>query len=266
MQWFPVVSMVFDLKNVSFSYPGGRPGLASVSLEVSDGERVAILGPNGSGKSTLLKVMDGLLFPESGSMLFRGAPITKQILSNRKFNRSFRKSVGLVFQDPDVQLFTSSVREEVAFGPVQLELPDEEVAARVNNALAFLNIQGLGDRSPFQLSAGEKKKVAIASVLAVNPDVLLLDEPTADLDPRSVWEIVDVFEKLHMEKKTIVVSTLDLHVLPELADRVYVLDEGRTIRGSGPTKDILSDLELLHEANIIHMHKHGHDHTGHVHL
>jgi len=258
--------MVFELKNVSFSYPGGSPGLSSVSLKVSEGERVAILGPNGSGKSTLLKLMDGLLFPESGSMLFRGVAITKQVFSDQNFNRSFRKSVGLVFQDPEVQLFTSSVREEVAFGPVQLGLTDEEVSARINNALAFLNIQGLEERSPFQLSAGEKKKVAIASILAVNPDVLLLDEPTADLDPRSVWEIVDVFEKLYMEKKTIVVSTLDLHVLPEVADRVYVLDEQRTIRGSGPTKEILSNLELLNEANIIHIHKHGRDRTGHVHL
>lgn len=258
--------MLYSLKDVSFTYPGDRPGLASVSIEVSEGERVALLGPNGSGKSSLLKVMDGLLFPQKGRVVFRNHILTQQALSDRRFTHSFRASVGFVFQDPDVQLFSSSVRDEVAFGPLHLGLSPAEASMRVADTLSFLDIAGLGERSPFQLSAGEKKKVALASVLSVNPDVLLLDEPTAGLDPRSVWKIIDVLEECHKAGKTIVLSTQDLHALPELADRVYVLNEEKTLSGSGPVKKILADLELLREANIIHVHKHCHEHTGHVHL
>ncbi len=258
--------MLYDLKNVSFTYPGGRPGLRSVSLDVREGDRVALLGPNGSGKSTLLKVLDGLLFPGEGEVVFRGSRLTRDILADRRYNHSFRGAVGLIFQDPDVQLFSSSVRDEVAFGPLQLGLPPDEVSRRVTDTLSFLRIPGLQERSPFQLSEGEKKKVAIASVLAVNPDVLLLDEPTAGLDPRSVWEIIDVFEECHRAGKTLILSTQDLHALPEMADRVYILDENKTVIGSGPVEKVLRDFELLHEANLIHVHKHCHEYAGHVHL
>jgi cobalt/nickel transport system ATP-binding protein len=163
------------LDQVSFQYPGGPPVLHSLSLGVHRGESVAVLGANGCGKSTLLSILDGLLFPTSGIYEAFGARITEKRLASEEFNRHFRSRVGLVFQNSDVQLFCPTVRDELSFGPLQLDLPQEQVLERSQDVLALLEIGQLADRAPFSLSGGEKKKVAIASVLTMNPEVLLLD-------------------------------------------------------------------------------------------
>jgi len=171
--------------------------------------------------------------------------------------------VGLLFQNPDVQLFCPTVFDEIAFGPLQLDLPREDVLEQCHEMIRMLNLEKIAHRSPHQLSGGEKKKVALASVLAMNPEVLLLDEPTAGLDPRTQVWLVEVLDELHSMGKTIITATHDLSILEEIADRAYVMAEDHAIVADGPAAEILDDLDLLLRVNLIH--EHAHEHEGFVH-
>jgi cobalt/nickel transport system ATP-binding protein len=263
---------VFDFEEVSFAYEGKQLALEAVSLSVRAGERVAVLGSNGSGKSTLLKLMDGLYFPAAGVVRAFGHPLTEQAFEDEAFNFSFRRRVGLVFQDTDVQLFSPSVWDEVAFAPLQMELKHGEVGARVEAALNALRIEKLRDRAPHRLSGGEKRRVALASVLSLNPEVWLLDEPTTGLDPRSQSWLVDFIIQQGQSGKTIVTATHDLGIVEAIADRVFVFNEDHRLVAAGTPGEILSDHNLLVACNLIHEHRHHHadrveEHSHpHVHL
>jgi cobalt/nickel transport system ATP-binding protein len=258
-------NLAFELQSVSFAYDGKLAALDGVSLSVSVGERVAILGSNGSGKSTLLKMMDGLYFPTTGAVRAFGRPLTEGAFQDAAFNFAFRRRVGLVFQDSDVQLFSPSVWDEVAFAPLQLGLSRDEVIARVDGALAALRIEKLRDRAPHRLSGGEKKRVALASVLSLNPDVWLMDEPTAGLDPRSQAWLVDFIIEQGEAGKTIVTATHDLNIVESIADCVYVLDEEHRLVAHGTPAEILSNRSLLVACNLMHEHRHRHAGTAEEH-
>jgi cobalt/nickel transport system ATP-binding protein len=244
--------VVFSCRDLHYTYLDRFPALAGVSLDVRRGEKVALLGPNGCGKSTLLKLLDGLIFPGSGTFTAFGQPVTEDNLEDEQFSAGFRSRVGFVFQNSDAQVFSPTVREEIAFGCLQLGLSTDEAAARVDDVLAMLGIADLAERAPFQLSGGQKKRVAIASVLVMNPEVLLFDEPTAALDPRTQAWLVELIEELNAAGKTIVLATHDLDALDVIADRCLVFAEDHTIAHMGTPHEILADRELLLRANLIH--------------
>ncbi|MBI5030373.1 MAG: ABC transporter ATP-binding protein [Chloroflexi bacterium] len=260
----PNNSPTFEINKITFSY-NNQIALKDVSLTVPQGERIAILGANGSGKSTLLKILDGLYFPQQGQVCAFGNELTEQFLQDETQAFNFRRRVGLVFQDPDVQLFSPTVWDEVTFAPLHLGLPRAEVIDRSEWAMDLLGITKLRDRAPHRLSGGEKKKVALASVLSLRPDVWLLDEPTAALDPRSQSRLLDFIGELRKEGKTIITATHDLDIVEEIADRVVMFCEEHEISGEGRPHDVLSDYARLVECNLIHEHRHKHDATEHVH-
>ena len=247
----PLAPVVFSCRDLRHRYLGRFTSLAGVSFDVARGQKLALLGPNGCGKSTLLKVLDGLVFPDSGTVTAFGLPVTEDSLEDEDFNAAFRSRVGFVFQDPDTQVFSATVREEIAFGGLQLGLPAAEVRARVDDLTAMLGLAGLADRAPFQLSTGQKKRVAIASVLVMNPEVLLFDEPTAALDPRTRRWLIDLIVELNAAGKTIVMATHDLDTLDVLADRCLVFAEDHTIARSGTPDQIRADRDLLVRCNLI---------------
>ncbi len=255
---------VFELKKVGFAYPGQVPALEDVSLTVTQGERLALLGANGSGKSTLLKVLGGLLAPVAGEARAFGAPLAPALLRGEAA-LAFRRRVGVVFQSADAMLFNPTVRDEIAFAPLHLGLPAEEVERRVADMLELLELEPLAGRAPYRLSGGEKKKVALAAVLAAAPEVLLVDEPTAGLDPRAQDWLVEFLRRLHEAGKTLVVATHLLAELPRLADRAVVLGEDHRVAGDLPVADLLADRELLLRVNLIHEHAHRHGDLLHSH-
>ena len=258
---------VFEVDQITYTYEGKITAVDGVSFSVRAGERVAILGSNGSGKSTLLKLLDGLYYATSGSVRAFGAVLSEEAFRDDEFNFNFRRRVGLVFQDSDVQLFSSSVWDEIAFAPLQLGLSREEVTQRVDAALGALRIEKLRDRAPHRLSGGEKKRVALASVLSLNPEVWLMDEPTAGLDPRSVSWLVDFIIEQGEASKTIVTATHDLNVVEAIADRVLVVDENHHLVAQGTPGEILSNVPLLTQCNLMHEHRHRHagDNAAHAH-
>ncbi len=255
---------VFQVENITFAY-NNQIALQDVNLAVHSGERIAILGANGSGKSTLLKILDGLYFPASGKVCAFGEPLTEQSLQDEAHAFAFRRRVGLVFQDPDVQLFSPTVWDEVTFAPLHLGLPKAEIVERADWAMELLGIQKLRDRAPHRLSGGEKKKVALASVLSLRPDVWLLDEPTASLDPRSQSRLLDFIGELHRAGNTIITATHDLDIVDEIADRVVMFCEEHRITGEGAPPDVLSNYDQLVECNLIHEHRHRHNGAEHAH-
>lgn len=261
---------VFQLKDVSYYYLDKIPAVRDVNLEVAPGERIAILGANGSGKSTLMHILDGLLLPTSGKLLAFGHELTEKRLEDPEFNRFFRERVGFLFQNPDVQLFCPIVWEEVAFGPLQLDLPREEILRRVEDVLEMLGIRDLRDRAPYALSGGEKKKVALGSILSINPQVLILDEPTNGLDPRTQQWLIELLQDLHLAGKTLITATHDLSIVEEIADRVLVMNESHNVVAEGVPSDVLNNFDLLLEVNLIHEHTHRHGdilhHHGHGHF
>ena len=257
---------IFEVREVTCRYQDVT-ALQSLSLSIAEGSRVALVGANGSGKSTVLRLLDGLLFPDSGTVRYRGTPLTEAAFASDGFSYGFRREVGLVFQDADAQLFNPTVFDEVAFGPLQLGWGHADLHAGVGEAMERLRIGHLRDRVPQRLSTGEKKRVALASVLVLDPDVLLLDEPAAGLDPRSESEVIDLLVGWAGGAKTVVTATHDLGALEDIADRCCVLHEGRLVADAEPAA-ILSDLPLLQRANLVHAHRHhhpGHEHT-HPHL
>jgi cobalt/nickel transport system ATP-binding protein len=253
------------LEDVSYRYLERFPALDRVSMTVRRGEKVALLGANGCGKSTMLKVLDGLVFPDSGRYRAFGSDVTEDNLEDEQFNQGFRSRVGFIFQNSDAQVFSPSVREEIAFGPLNMAMPRDQVEARVADTLAMLGIEALADRAPYQLSGGEKKRVAIASVLVMNPEVLLFDEPTAALDPRTQQWLVELIVDLNRAGKTIVLATHDLDTLGLLADRCLVFSEEHRIVGEGPPAEVLAERQLLLDVNLIHEHRHTHGEGAHSH-
>ena len=256
---------LLELDAAWYDYALDIPALAGVSLTVSAGEQVVILGANGCGKTTLLKLLAGLLFSQRGRYQAFGREITEALLSQDPFGMFFRQHVGVLFQNVDAQLFNPTVEEEIAFGPLQLNDPPEDVCRKVRESLDRFGLRKLAARPPFALSGGEKKKVALAAMLAVDPQVLLLDEPTAGLDPRSSRILVDLILEAQAQGKTVVTSTNDLHIVPEIAGRVVVFGEDRRIIASGTPEAILQDRAILRAANLIHRHRHAHEGVWHDH-
>lgn len=255
---------VFEVKAAHYRYED-VPALTDVSLTVTSGESIVLLGANGSGKSTLLKMLDGLVFPSAGSIRAFGEELSEESLKDEGFSLEFRRRVGFVFQNSDAQLFSPSVWEEVAFGPLHLGLTAEETEERVADTLHILGLEALKDRPPYHLSGGEKKKVALASVLAINPDVLLFDEPTAGLDPKTASFLERLIVQLAAAGRTIITATQDLRLAAEVATRALVLGEDHRLAADGLAASILKDRELLLDANLIHDHPHSHDGSQHFH-
>ena len=254
---------IFDVQNIIFRYDD-LLALNDVSLVIKSNQRVAILGANGSGKSTFLRLLDGLYFPEKGAITAFGEPLTEDALQDDEFAFRFRRRVALVFQNPDVQLFNPTVFDEVAFAPLQLRWAKDEIKRRVGETLELMGVAHLKDRSPHRLSGGEKKRVALASVLILDPQVLLMDEPTAALDPKSRGQVVDFLMNWSGSGKTVITATHDLDVIEDIADYCFVFQNGR-IAASGTPTEILADRELLENTNLLHAHRHAHDGDVHSH-
>ena len=252
----PTAKPLFECRDVHYAYQGRFPALCGVDMTISRGERIAFLGANGCGKSTLLNLLDGLVFPDKGAIRYEDKELTEAAFLDAQFSGDFRKKVGLVFQNPDVQLFCPTVREDIAFGPLQLGIDEATVKARIEELARTLSITHLLDRSPHQLSVGEKRKVAFATVLAIDPDVLLLDEPTAGLDPQTSTHLIEMLSTAAGSGKTIVTATHDLHIIEDIADTVYVFGQDRRMAAHGSPADILADTPLLQANNLIHRHSH----------
>jgi cobalt/nickel transport system ATP-binding protein len=225
---------VIQVDALSFTYPDGQRALDELSLAVRDSEKIGLIGANGAGKSTLLLHLNGIL-PSNGHVRVLGMKVEKENL------KTIRQSVGLVFQNPDDQLFCPTVGDDVAFGPRQLRLPEAEVAARVRDSLAAVGLRGFEARSAFHMSFGEKKRVAIATVLSMNPKVLALDEPTSNLDPRSRKELIGLLRRLG---GTQIIASHDLGLVRTLCDRAVLLSQGKAVAEGAPEK-ILGNAELL---------------------
>ena len=226
---------VVAIADLSYAYPDGRQALFGVSLSIRPGEKVALVGPNGAGKSTLMLHLNGIHQPSHGIVRIGG------VVVNRTTVKGIRAEVGLVFQDPDDQLFSPTVFEDVAFGPIHLGMAPDEVHDRVERALAAVGMTGFERRIPHRLSLGQRKRVALATVLSMDPSVLVFDEPSAGLDPRGRRELI---EQLRALEQTLLVSTHDMRLVAECFGRMVVMDDGRIV-GDGPTADLLSDDEFL---------------------
>jgi cobalt/nickel transport system ATP-binding protein len=234
-----------ELADLGFSYPDGHRALEGITLRVEAGERVAILGPNGAGKSTLCLHLNGILEATEGTVSVCGLPI-----SRADDVKEIRRRVGVVFQDPDDMLFMPTVEADVAFGPSNLGLPEDEIRARVERALGAVGMEGMGGRSPHHLSFGQKKRAATAAVLSMDPEVLVLDEPSSSLDPRGRREFGELLTRLD---QTIIMTTHDLPYAHEICGRAVILDGGRIV-ADRPTGEILGDAELLaaHDLELPH--------------
>jgi cobalt/nickel transport system ATP-binding protein len=257
----------FSLDHVSYFYPGNVKALDNITLNIQKGGLYAIIGQNGSGKSTLLNIMNGLIFPASGKINFDGSEISERSLHDKDFNRNFRSRVSYIFQNPDIQLFCPTVMDELMFGPLQMGISQDVARERAAQVLDFVGIAELKDRQALMLSGGEKKKVAIASVLTMNPDVILIDEPIAGLDPKTQTFFIELMISLKQSGKTIVFSTHHLDLIDHLQPTVAVLSEDHTIQRIAPASDILKDEKFLISVNLIHehIHKHGDEVHGHFH-
>jgi cobalt/nickel transport system ATP-binding protein len=250
---------VLEVEGLAFTYPDGTEGLRGVRFSVSRGEAVALLGANGSGKSTLLLSLVGVLRAQ-GRVRVLGTEVSPGTL------REVRRKTGVLFQDVDAQLFSARVLDDVAFGPLNLGRPPAEAEAVARAALTQVGLAGYERRIPHHLSFGEKKRVAIACALALDPELLLLDEPSAGLDPKSGSELLDVLAGLKARGKTIVATTHDLHLATELCDRVLVIANG-AVAAEGRPEEVLSNRQLLEDHNLVHRHRHRHRHShasGHV--
>jgi cobalt/nickel transport system ATP-binding protein len=229
-----------DVTDLGFAYPDGTVALAGVSFHLGHGESVAIVGANGAGKSTLLMHLNGLLTPSQGEVRIGGLPVTKDTL------KEVRRTVGMVFQDPDDQLFMPTVAEDIAFGPMNLRLPPEEIDARVDEALERVGSLALKDRPPYRLSGGEKRAVSIATVLAMSPSMLVLDEPSSNLDPRARRRLIGLLATFEHTK---IIATHDLDLVLDVCGRTIVMSGGR-VTADGPTRDIFSDDALLEASGL----------------
>lgn len=243
--------LLIQMKNINYSYDSGATAIKNINLEINSGESVAFIGPNGSGKSTLMKLINGLVSPSRGSYTFQGVEITSKQLENDMFLKNFHKKVGFVFQNSEVQLFCSNVYDEIAFGIRQMNMPEEEVSKRVEDILKLLKIENLKHRQPYHLSGGEKRKIAIASVLVMNPEVLVFDEPMNGLDPETKRFLKELMIVLNEAGKTILCSTHDFEYVKGVFKRAIVFSKDHTIIRDGDYKAIMEDEEFLFNNNII---------------
>lgn len=257
---------IISLKNIDYSYYGKIPALRNINLSVNKGEMFSIIGLNGCGKSTLLNILNALIYPDSGEVLFHGMPVTEKSMTDG-FATNFRSSMGYIFQNPDVQLFCPTVLDELLFGPLQLNIPPDIAHERAEQTLSYLGISNLKERSVTMLSGGEKKKVAIGAVLTMNPDVLLVDEPLASLDPKTQTFFVELLIELNRAGKTIIFATHHLDLIDHLQPRVAVISCDHTIEKTGPASEILGDQDFLISVNLVHehVHKHGGEEHRHYH-
>ena len=236
---------MLEVKNIKYSYNKDYQALKGVSLKVEEGEMVALLGKNGAGKSTLFLHLNGIYEPDEGQVFIEG----EELNYDKKSLLKFRQKVGIVFQNPDDQIFAPTVEEDVAFGPLNLGLPMEEVQKRVTDSLARVGMSGFEKKAPHHLSGGQKKRVAIAGILAMKPKIMVLDEPTAGLDPQGVTELTVLLKELNAEGITIIISTHEVDLVPDYASKVFVLVDGLLIAEGSP-KDIFSQPEILEKANL----------------
>ena len=235
--------LILKIEDLHYTYGNGKSALDGVSVNIYEGEKIAVIGSNGSGKSTFFLNVDGVLTPEQGKFIYR------DIVINKKNLKELRKNIGIVFQDADNQIIASTVRAEVGFGPMNLKLPKEEVLKRVDEALEYMNISHLKDRPPHYLSGGEKKRVSIADIIAMKSEIIIFDEPTAALDPLNAMMLEEVLEKLSSEKKTMLISTHDVDFTYRWAERVLVFCEGKIIADGKPL-EIFKNKEILKQANL----------------
>jgi len=240
---------MFEIKNISYKYKNNT-ALNDISLFIGEGEAVALIGPNGSGKSTFLKLINGIVHANSGAYFFDGHEITEKKLQDNKFSKLFHKKIGFVFQNSDAQLFCPTVYEEVAFGPRQMGMDTDEVDKRVNDCLKLLDIEKLKDREPYHLSGGEKRKVAIASVLSLNPEVLVLDEPMNGIDPKGKRFLRELILKINESGKTIICSTHDFQYVEGVFKRAVVFSEEHTIIRDDNYDTVIADEDYLIYHNI----------------
>jgi len=231
---------IVEVQDLKFTYPDHTPALNGISFRIEHGESVAVVGANGAGKSTLLLHLNGYLSPVEGKVRIGDYPLTPKTLQEA------RRTVGMVFQDPDDQLFMSTVFDDVAFGPLNLGLPLEEVNARVMKALKTVDVEELKDRPPHRLSSGQKRRVAIATVLSMSPDILVMDEPSAGLDPRARRQLIELLKTFKHSK---IIATHDLDMVMELCERTIVM-YGGSIMADGPTREIFRDDELLSKSHL----------------
>lgn len=240
---------MINLSNVNFNYKEIH-ALKDINLRIQKGETVALIGPNGSGKSTFLKLINGIVFPMQGVYSFEGKEINENTLQDSKFSKLFHKKIGFVFQNSETQLFCSTVYEEIAFGPRQMGLKEQEIDLRVNDCLKLLNIEELKDRTPYNLSGGEKKRVAIASVLSLNPEVLVLDEPMNGLDPKTKRFLRELLLKLNAAGKTLICSTHDFEYVQGVFKRAIVFSKEHSVIRDEDYKAVINDEEFLTANNI----------------
>ena len=231
---------IIEVDDLSYSYPDGNQVLKGISFRITHGEKVALVGANGAGKSTLLLQFNGCLLPEAGRVRIGEMPVTKKTLKH------VRRTVGLIFQDPDDQLFMPRVYDDVAFGPLNLGLSPEEVDKQVMQALAAVGAVHLKDRPPYHLSGGEKRAVAIAAVLSLTPAILVMDEPSSNLDPKTRRQLIELLKTF---EHSLIIATHDLDLVLDLCPRTIVLKEGR-VAADGPTREIMADEELLAACNL----------------
>lgn len=259
-----ILNSIYRLHGTEYAYLGKFPALLINDMEIERSSRVALIGANGSGKSTLLKMLDALYFPQKGSLEFDGTAITEEKLRDETFQYAFRRRVGFLFQDPEVQLFSPTVWDEICFGPLQIGWEKDRVRSEAERILLQFGLESLRDRPPYRLSVGEKKKVALASVLVIDPEVLLLDEPTAALDPRTQSVLLELLHQWGENHKTIVTSTHDLSVLKEICDQVFVMQDGSIVFHDTPA-NVLENGKLLEDTNLTHEHTHRHEKVVHLH-
>lgn len=242
---------MIDIKNVCYKYNDEVYALKNINLHINEGEAIALIGVNGSGKSTLMKIINGLITPHDGSYLFEGEEINYKSLQDESFSKGFHKKVGFVFQNSEVQLFCSNVYDEIAFGPRQMGMDEDEVKRRVEDTLKLLSIEELRNRTPYHLSGGEKKKVAIATVVVLNPDVYIFDEPMNGLDPRTKRFLKEFMIAINDAGKTILCSTHDFEYVQGVFKRAVVFSSEHTVIRDGDYDEIMNDREFLYYNNII---------------
>jgi cobalt/nickel transport system ATP-binding protein len=236
---------MLEVKNIKYSYNKDYQALKGVSLKVEEGEMVALLGKNGAGKSTLFLHLNGIYEPDEGKVFIDG----EELKYDKKSLLKFRQKVGIVFQNPDDQIFAPTVEEDVAFGPLNLKLPMEEVQKRVTESLARVGMSGFEKKAPHHLSGGQKKRVAIAGILAMQQEIMVLDEPTAGLDPQGVRDLSALLKELNDEGITIIISTHEVDLVPNYAKKVFVLVDGLLI-AEGTPKEIFAQPKILDQANL----------------
>lgn len=234
-----------ETKNLSYTYHDGTQALKNVNIKIRKGEKIAIMGPNGAGKSTLFSHFNGLNEPTSGHVEIDG----EKIIFERDELIKVRQKVGIVFQDPNDQLFAPTVKEDVAFGPMNLGLEYSEVEKRIKESLEMVGMSGFEEKTPHHLSGGQQKRVAIAGIIAMRPDIMILDEPTAGLDPEGVDKVLDILNNLNNEGISIVISSHDIEMVNQFADKIFVLHDGEII-AEGDKHQIFSDKELLKKAHL----------------